>query len=167
MELSLRNLRTVVAMIAGGTGIVVIVLGFVFPGSEGEGPPLLTYVAVGWGLLAALARFPILRQVERSGRRRIASGSYGASGASRQSHLIDEHGDDGRLFLLYQTRSMIGAALFDGAALLGGVATYLDGNLVGACLGLALCVALLFTMPGHDRFEQWKEEQRKLLRESA
>ena len=169
MRGSLANLKTIVALFTGGTAVCVVVLAFFIPAEEPaeehEGPPVLTMIAVGWAVIALFARVAVVRQVERSGRRRIAADDYGATHASKQAPVIEEHGDTGRLFLLYQTRSLIGAALPDGAALLGGVATLMDGNLIGACVGWALCAWIFLTMPSSPRWEQWKREQEQLLRE--
>ena len=165
MGRSLTNLKTIVALFTGGTAVCVVVLGFVIPVEDHEGPPVLTIIAVAWAAIALFARVVVLRQVERGGRQRIAAGDYRATHASRQADVIEQHGGTGRLFLLYQTRSLIGAALPDGAALLGGVATQLDGNPIGACVGGALCVWIFLTMPSSGRWERWREEQEKLLRE--
>jgi len=161
----LANLKTIVVLFTGGTAVCVVVLAFFIPARDHEGPPALTMIAVGWAAIALSARVVVLRQVERSGRQRIAAGDYGATHASKQARVVEQYGDTGRLFLLYQTRSLIGAALPDGAALFGGVATLMDGNPIGACVGGALCAWILLTMPSSLRWEQWKQAQEQLLRE--
>jgi hypothetical protein len=169
MQRPLRVLRAVVALIGGGTLAVVLVMAIWIQLNpvRRDGPPLLTWIALAWGPLAVLARCGLVPQVERSGRERIARGEFVPSKASQQARLVEQRGDDGRLFLVFQTRSILAAAVLDGAALLGAAATRVDGNLMGAALGLGLCALILAGMPTAPRWTAWLERQRRLLRDEG
>lgn len=104
-------------------------------------------------------------------RGQIASGQFGFPSESNlaqtggpQSSLV-QLGDDGKLFTVYQTNTIISAALLDGAAFLNIVAFLLGGSLIALGLGLLLALAIVAMFPRVSRVVEWIEAQRRLMAE--
>jgi hypothetical protein len=120
---------------------------------------------VGWtlavlGIAAAPVAFVLSRFVPglfvAKSRRQIARGQFGPAAAANPNQIggvqsgLAQLGDDGKLFMVYQTKTILSAALLEGAAFLNIVAFLLGGNPVALGLGalLALAIAAMFPRTG-------------------
>ncbi len=151
----LRQLQVVVAALAGGAALfLVVVLALPRPGDAGRADPFLVYLAIAATVGAVGARFALPGLLRTQGRRQLRAGK-----------AIRGANDDERLLAVYQGEVIVGAALLEGAALLCAVAYLLERSPIGVGLGFALVALMLFwEFPTRGRLEPWLEEQGKLLR---
>lgn len=153
-----RILQMIVAALVTGClifiGIIVILnVGAGADGelAEAEGTPFITYLMLAFSGAAILARLMIVPLIVSAGRKRIAAASWQPPTQRgrpnpRAQQFIEQHGDTARLFALYMTKTIIGAAFLEGAAFACGVAFILEGRplaLAGAIV-CAIGVALHF-----------------------
>lgn len=175
LKLAIMTLRIIVLALA--TGVVAFAIAAIVirmqqaaaPANDADG--LLTILGIAAAPVAfLLSRFlPIL--IVAKARGQIASGQYGvpAEPSSRettgpQSSLV-QLGDDGKLFTVYQTKTIIAAALLDGAAFLNIVAFLLGGSPIALGLGLLLALAIASLFPRVSRVVEWIEGERRLMAE--
>ncbi len=104
-------------------------------------------------------------------RGQIASGQIGLPSESNSRETsgpqssLGQLGDDEKLFTVYQTRTIISAALLDGVAFLNIVAFLSGGSLIALGLGLLLALAIVAQFPRVSRVVEWIEAQRRLMAE--
>jgi hypothetical protein len=120
--------------------------------AEAASAPFITYIMLGFSGAAILARLTVVPLIVSSARKRIASGTWqpptsqGVRPNPQIQHFIEQHGDTARLFGLYMTKTIIGAAFLEGASFMCGMAFLLEGHplaLAGEVVG-AIGVALHF-----------------------
>lgn len=127
------------------------------------------------GFAAAPVAFVLSRFVPSvfvaKARRQIANGQFGPpAGANTnptdgpQSSLF-QLGDDGKLFMVYQTKTILAAALLEGAAFLNVVAFLLGGIPIALVLALLLTLAIVAMFPRTSQVVEWIETQRRLMAE--
>ncbi|NJN14146.1 MAG: hypothetical protein HC813_00305 [Planctomycetes bacterium] len=87
------------------------------------------------------------------GRRQIRGGK-GVRGADEEEKLVN----------IYQGRVIVGAALLEGAAFMGGIAYMVERSLPGLAVAI-ICIAaiLLWDFPNRSRMGEWLDEQKRLL----
>jgi len=162
-----RALRIIVGTMALGTlafaGVVVALR------AAGRGPPpdgpVLTFLAGGLALMSLMMWQLLPRAVATRGRRQIAAGEFKAP--RRGGWLTELAGsDEGRLQLLYQTCTILGAAALEGAALFACAAYLIEGVPWALVLGVALAGLILANeLPTRARAERWVSAQQRLLAE--
>jgi len=160
---AIRQLQMVVGALVFGplAFFVVVLLIGPLPREEGaarEQRPFITYAAVLAGAAVLVTRGVVLRVMESGGRRRIAAGTYAPAGlASRamDQSLAGAPGDAGRLFVLYQTIRIVGAAMIEGIALLAAVAYLLEGTTASLVLGAVFLALLVVTFPTAQKCVDW------------
>jgi hypothetical protein len=172
---AIMTLRIIVVALATGvvafavTAIVIRVQQAVAPANDTA--ELLTTL----GIVAAPVAFLLSRFVPglivATSRRQIASGQYGSPAESNPHQTggpqssLRQLGDDGKLFTVYQTKTIISAALLEGAAFLNIVAYLLGGSPIALGLGLLLALAIVALFPRNSRVVEWIEGQRRLMAE--
>jgi hypothetical protein len=149
----LTTLRIIVLALAMGC-VTFLVVAFVLRNS-GErdappaGPPTLTIVAAALAAGAAVARAFVSPLVVASGRRRLAS-------------------DDAKALAgLYTNRTILAAALLEGAAFAAGVAYLVEGRVAILVVGALLAAAVASHFPTASGMAGWIEDQRRRLREEG
>lgn len=84
--------------------------------------PLMTYIAMGFACTAIVARMIVLRIMEARSRKRLADGTWQTPGSSQQPaqarwmELVERLGDRGKLLIVLQIRTIVGAAILEGSA---------------------------------------------------
>jgi hypothetical protein len=164
MDRALKALRVIAAAILGSTALIVGVFALLRP-DEAADPPVVTYLAAGWAVLTLLLRPGLVARVEADGLRRIVEGTFAAAPRSRQQPLVEAHGRDGQLFLVFQTRTLVALALPEGAALFAAIASRVDGGYLGLIAALVLLATMARDWPSPARWEAWRDLHRKLLPE--
>jgi hypothetical protein len=164
MDRALGALRVIAAAIFSTTALIVGVFALLRP-AEVADPPVITYLAVGCAVLTLLLRPMLVARVEADGLARIAAGTFAAAPQSRQQPLIDRHGQDGQLFLVFQTRTVIALALPEGAALFAAIASRVDGGILGFVVAVVLLAVMVADWPSASRWEAWRDERRRRLSE--
>jgi len=172
---AIMTLRIIVVALASGVAafavaaVVIRMQQAAAQANDADG--LLTTLGIAAAPVALLLSRFLPGTIVANSRRQIASGQYGsagrppapqASGSPSSAAAVD---DDAKLFMVYQTKTIIAAALLEGAAFLNIVAFLLGGNLIAlgvACL-LALAIAAMF--PRTSSVVEWIEGQRRLMAE--
>lgn len=161
------------AMVAGVTFFCVLVTTVLSdarqPGA-GAGPivlglPLITAMAVGFGLLSLVASLVVPKVVVEGGLRAIAKGaSLGdmklAESGQRQVYPAS---DVGRLLPLFQTQLIIASALNEGAAFFGAIAYLIEGRAAAIAVAGTMVALILGRFPTLDRVQGWLDAQLERL----
>ena len=147
----LRQLQIIVgSLVAGCLFFLVIVLVVSSGMAAAEGLPLISYIAIGFAVMALLARITIPRAMLASGRRKIRRQGGHAAAA------------DGLLQLL-PTQTIVACAVLEGATFFLLVAYLVEGWLPALIVAVALIVLLGLHMPTRSRAIHWIEDQLGLL----
>ena len=168
LELHLARLRMVVfAMALGAVGFLAIsflVASRRAPLAEAEGGPLasmpisliaLAFAAIQLGASAVLPRLAVVRDLQR-----ISEGSFRLSGPGAErtfGPLVERIGDAGRLFALYQTRTLVASVLIEGAALFLAMAYLLERRPFTLAAAALLIGVLLLRLPTREGMRAWME----------
>jgi hypothetical protein len=132
---------------------------------------LLTILGIAAAPVAFLLSRFLPGLIVAKARGQIASGLFGLPSesisreASGLQSSLGQLGDDGKLFTVFQTKTIISAALLDGAAFLNIVAFLLGGSPIALGLGLLLALAIAAMFPRTSRVVEWIEGQRRLMAE--
>jgi hypothetical protein len=172
---AIMTLRVIVIALATGVvafavaAIVIRMQQAAAPANDAAG--LLTILGIAAAPVAFLLSRFLPGLIVAKARRQIAGGQYGVPAESNpnqasgpQSGMV-QLGDDGKLFTVFQTKTIISAALVDGAAFLNIVAFLLGGSLIALGLGLLLALAIVSLFPRMSRVLEWIEAQRRLMAE--
>jgi hypothetical protein len=156
-----RLLQIIVGvMLVGAVGFLVVAIAVqaTGEGSTEEEPTTLalTYLAVGYAVLAL-----ILRGVAPD----LLIGLILAKGSNAGTQSTDQHRQstlpDSSFHRLYVTRSIICAALVEGAALLATLAYLIDGHILGLIVAAVLVGILAAHLPTKARINDWIARQRE------
>jgi hypothetical protein len=160
-----RSLQIIVGMMALGTLAFAAVAGALR--AAGRGPPadegpLLSYLAIGLAVMSIFMWQLLPRAVATRGRRQMASGTFAPPARGWLAELTGT--EDGRLRLLYQTCTILGAATLEGAALFACVVHLVAAAPAILVLGVGLAgLMLLAEFPTRGRADRWVDAQRRLL----
>ncbi len=164
-----RSLQIIVgAMIAGCAAFLVCVVvlhktGAMSARQLGE-MPLITYLSVALTVSCLASSVVVGNLLTQSQLRSIASGTFRrrpVAGLSAES--MERLGDTGPLCHVLQTRTVIVAAMAEGAALFACVAYMLEGKTLALVCALAALLALVARFPTLDRVVQWLTIQREAI----
>lgn len=115
-----------------------------------------------------IVRVIALRRLDVQGRRRIAAGQWslpGKAGEGDMAVFIEQTGDAGRLFVSYQTQTVIAAGLPNGVALFGIIVYLLTQSMVGLAVALLMILVVAWHLPIRSRVVRWIEDQLELIGE--
>jgi len=159
-------LQVIIGTMAGGT-LAFAAVAFALRGA-GRGPPpsgpMLSYLAIGLAAMSIVMWQLLPRAVATRGRRQIAAGAVAPPARGWLAGLSGS--EEGRLLLLYQTCTILGAAALEAAALVACVAYLVEDAPALLALGVGLAGLLLATeFPTRARAERWVTAQRLLLAE--
>jgi hypothetical protein len=167
----LRPMQIVVgALTAGVLVFLCIAVGLRWSGKDfGVGDSrIISYASAAALVFGVLARAALLAGLATQGRKQIAAGKWrdgsGVTGTKPWTELIEREGDRGRLLALYQSHTVIGAAILEAVGLLGCVAYLIEGGWIGIGIAVAvigLMIALQF--PTRQAAADWVDGQAKLL----
>lgn len=151
-------LGMVVALRAGGQA-------FAEPAATGS---LVTYIAIGYAVAVVLVRAMIPSVVASVGRQKILretvdpAGDGDAAGGDRHGSPSGADDVDG-LLGLFRAKTIITAALFEGAGLFVVVAYMIEGTRLALLGAIVLAVLLACHFPTRTAAVGWIEDQRRLL----
>ncbi len=154
LETHLRALRTVIAGLLAGAAVLATVA--VVVRMQGQMPPtpavpIMSYVAVGMGVIMLAAR-AVVPSAKTAG--------------ARKTLPADVEVPLRRWLGLYQTQMIVGAALLEGATFMFFISYLVEGvpwTLAGGALFWLLLAVLQF--PTRDGVERWVEAQREALQQ--
>jgi hypothetical protein len=164
-----RTLQIIVGALLSGCllflGIVLVVAG-----GPGNSPnrPMLTYAACAIAAAAVVARAVIPGIIVAQARRRILDGVWNAAQGDRaagSAGSLDQNGDAGKLAQILMLRTIVAAAILEGAVFLLLIAYLVERWPLSLAFAVVLLVALAALFPTHSRAAGWMQEQMRLLDE--
>lgn len=162
-----RALQVIVGTMALGTLAFAAVAGGLRAagrGPEADESGMFRYLAIGLAVLSILMWQLLPRAVATRGRRQIAAGAFTPPAQGWLAELTQS--EDGRLRLLYQTCTILGAAALEAAALFACVVHLVADAFGILVLGIGLAgLMLLAEFPTRARADRWVEAQQRLLAE--
>jgi hypothetical protein len=156
LEAPLRSLGMVVAMILAGSIAFLVVALLLGPRERFEGPPIITYLALGAAVIALGMRATLPGFVDAHGARKIARGSFRPQAHVVQAQLVEKLGDEGRLFLVFQTRTILATGPTNGASLFACAAYLWEGQVFAVAVVVLLAIVGALGFPTRGRWEAWK-----------
>ena len=170
---SVRSLQILLTCMVAGA-LVFLIVTFILPGRplrppvEGDQRPLLSYIALFYGIFAIFAGKLIPGLVTSASLRRLACVPqlpHASDGSEDAAAALASGGIRLGLTGIFTARTIIGAAIDEGAALFLCVAFLIEGLPACAALAGILILALLLRMPSQSRADQWLDEQLRQLGE--
>jgi hypothetical protein len=161
------TMRLIVGALALGV-LSTVVVSVLLRADRGlaEGP--LQFELITWfGIIAAPVAVvasrivPIL--IVRTARKRMVAGDYRLTYAGADKAYAINESD--ALAGLYQTTTIVAAALLEGAAFLNVIAFLLEGNPISLGLAIGLAMGILAMYPSGQRIAIWIELQLRLIEE--
>jgi hypothetical protein len=166
-----RPLQIIVpALVVGCLFFLAVVAFFIPPSEPAPHHALMGYVGLGFVLAALIAREIAVRGIVGRGRRRIRAGTFPppanspVPGLSSQEFLA-RTGDAGLLSIVYQARTLVGAAILEGAAFLMLSLFMMGRQPWTVALAIALIAGVALHFPTRASVCQWIERQLRLMSE--
>ncbi len=150
------TLRIIVDAMAAGLVIFLIVAVVIVRSNGsikhfGEGPPIVTYVAIATAVINLLVRMVIPRIVVTTMRRKLAQAP--PEGGSEATELLK----------IYHVRTVICSALIEGPALFTVVAYMTEASLLAVYASILLAVILASHWPTRSGVMDWVDQQQHQL----
>lgn len=125
---------------------------------------MMTIMAAAFALVSIGASLLIPQMLVAAARRQIATGKWQppAPGAMMPPALA-ELGEAGQLVMVYQTAMIVGAALLEGAAFFGIIATMIEKSSLALAVSGVCVVLLLAKMPTIGRLSNWLDAQSRAM----
>jgi len=163
----IRELQIVVGALIAGCAVFMAVVLVVDIEQDPKHPPVLTYVALNFVASALVARMLIRRAMIKSARRKITEGTWKPPGQTTSPQLaefLERTGDAGKLWMLLNITTIIGAALLEGSAFFALMAFMLEQTWATLILAILLILGLILQMPTRSGVIHWIEDQLALLK---
>jgi hypothetical protein len=170
----IRTIQIITAALTAGAlmfFLIVVAMGL------GNAPaqaatPFITYVALGFTVMNLGVRQFVPSAVADAARRKLVEERRQSGRPARYANVataevIDRATDANRLCGVYQTKTIISAAIVEGAAFLAMVAYQIEHWWPGLALAIALIVGLALHIPSQSRVEHWVEDQLRLAEQET
>ncbi|MBN2477537.1 MAG: hypothetical protein JXB62_23220 [Pirellulales bacterium] len=166
----LRVHQIVVAALLTGC-LMFLVITLVIGSSVAEGmeqeSTLITFTSLGFAVVALLVRTVVSGVIVARGRRSILRGTWrlprGRDGQPISAEFIERTGDAGKLAVLSLQRTIVGAAVLEGAAFFTLVAYLIEQSPLALGAAALLIVGVGLHFPTQGRLVQWIADQLTLL----
>ncbi len=165
----LRTLQIIVGALTAGS-VVFLIIAMILAGgiaAAADNPPILTYTALGFAATILLVRAIVPNVIVATGRSQIAQGTWKSPGGHQAngafSAMLERMGDAGRLVIINQVRTIIAAALLEGATFLLLVAYLVEHSWISLSVAIMFILALAMHFPTRQRLVEWIENQLALL----
>ena len=164
-----RTLQIIVAALVAGTVFFLVIALFMAPSMErpnAVGPPMLTYIAIIFAVMDLLARMIVPAVIVNRGRQRIARGTWQLppAAARAQGEFLQQTGDAGKLYVLFQTKTIVSAALIEGVAFFMLIAYMMEQTPLSLILAVVLIFGVAIHVPTLSGVIHWIEFQLDALR---
>ncbi|HEX5470437.1 MAG TPA: hypothetical protein VFW73_01045 [Lacipirellulaceae bacterium] len=157
-----HTLQVIVGTMAVGVLMFVGMVFFLSPqnaqGAAGT-MPIITYMAVGMAVAVTVAWIIVPGMVVGRMRQSVIERDVAKWGLVRNIPNIDELEDIAPLAAIYQTRTIIGAAFFEGAAFLATVAYLIERQRLAIYIAIVLILLLVTQIPTVSRLADWIEHE--------
>lgn len=146
------------ALIMGVVVFGLIVHFVVKPEKAAAGPgefqvPMVTLVAMGFSILTFVMRFIVLAGMK-------------PAVSKQQLEATPEDQQPGLFYGIWQTRTIIEGAIWEGAAFMCIAAYMIEGYTLPLMFAAALVICMLATMPTQGRFDSYVYDQTQRIRNS-
>ncbi len=169
-----RPLQVIVASLVVGSvvflTVVLVITAARRPGVGNADSWTMTWIALAFLGVMVVVRSVVPGAIVRQGRRKIAQGIFQlpqARQASQQPSLetLTQMGEPGMLLVLFQIKTIIGAAIVEGVTFFLLIVYLIEGHSVALGLAVALILAIALHMPSPRGVTHWIEDQLRLMDE--
>ncbi|HVT28085.1 MAG TPA: hypothetical protein VHE81_08720 [Lacipirellulaceae bacterium] len=157
-----HTLQIIVGTMAVG---VLMFVGVVFILASQNAPiggafdSIITYVAIGMAIAVTIAWMIVPGTIVGRMRQSVIERDVANWGLVRNIPNLEELGDVAPLAAIYQTRTIVGAALFEGAAFLATVAYMIEHQRIALFIAAVLLLLILSQIPTVSRLGDWIESE--------
>jgi hypothetical protein len=150
-------------LVVGVVFFMVIVLAFLGARVQPLDPQaIVSIVMAAFALMMLPARFAVPGLIVSSNCRKIAQGTWQPR---QQPGAAIPDTDEGKLLQLFQVKTIVGAALLEGAAFGNLVAFLLEGQVYSLALAVLFALGILVGFPTRSGLSEWLETQQRRLNE--
>ncbi len=136
--------------------------------AQGDGNPLLPYIALAFAVSAVAARVMVVPVVVGPLRRKIVQGTWPPpNGRPQQPSLVamaEADEEAGKLAMLFLTKTIIAGAIIEGAAFFLLIAYLIEGSFMALGVAVAMVVLLASHFPTAGSLISWIERQKEEMR---
>ncbi len=138
------RLQIIVGSLVMGAGTFGVVTFFMEMDAAQNNVPVVSYTFYAFTVCIVAARLFVPNLIVRQSRRRIANGTWTANPGMNPNATAVPKTDAEKVAAVYQTRTIIAAALLEGAAFFGWMAFLMERQVAAAVIagGLTLLIAL-------------------------
>jgi len=162
-------LRIIVATLIAGVLSFAAVALFIRQNGNMQADPALdfmTWMALAAAVAALVVSWLLPMAIVKNARRAIAGGSYPAPAPNTPGSpfaALSELGDAGKLAVAYQTSTIVGAAVLEGAAFMNIVTYLVNGSLTSLVVGVCIVLPIAAMFPSAPRVANWIDGQLRLM----
>lgn len=161
LKLAVRTMQVIVGALAAGVltfvGVVLAVVRGGVIGGQLQQEPLITHVAAGFAVVAAVLWGIVPGLITSRMRQAIAGGNK--SPLTTKLSNAAEVRDVAPLTVAYQSRLIVGAALLEGAAFFNLIVYMLEQQPLSLVAAGVLLLIMLTQIPTVSRLEAWVESE--------
>ena len=155
----------VAALTVGCLGFLVVALAVVGGPKEPSEMPVVTYICSAIAVCLVLARFIAPAIFVTQARQKIRQGTWTSPVQRVEADWAKQNDDIGKMTQVLVSRTIIAAAIIEGAVFLLITAYFMEQSPLSLVLAVLLNVALAAQIPTRSRIEGWLDEQMRLLDE--
>jgi hypothetical protein len=162
------TLQIIVAALTLGCVIflgIVSMVGSPRAAADASDLALISWTALGWAGCALVLRMIVPPIVVARGREKILRGVAQPAFPPQEQYqaFLERTGDAGRLFGLYMTRTIVAAAILEGATFFLLIAYLLERNVWAVAAAVAFIFLIASHLPTRHGVVHWVEDQLDLL----
>jgi len=159
---AVRTIQIIVcALFAGVVAFLGVAIFLVAKNVHAATPdkPILTYASLGMAIAVVIAWLFVPSLAAAGMKKNIVSGQSGNWGIVKNMPNAAGLGNVVPLAVVYQTKTIIAAALLEGAAFFCTVAYLIEHQPIALYAAIALAVLILAQIPTASRFESWLDSE--------
>lgn len=149
---AVRPMQIIVGALAASVAMFLVIV-LVIADKKALPQPFLTYVALGFAVVAFAGWLIVPGRVVDQARKAIAEGR--APSSSAQTAVALEVGVVGQLASVFQTRLIIACALLEGAAFFNLVVYMIEAQYLSLVIAIVLLLIIVSQIPTRNRLEDW------------
>ena len=156
------TLQIIVGALAGGVLMFLAVVVYMVsqnPPAAGQEAYILTYSAFAMAVVCGIASLVVPSQVTGRARKSLIDGDVSNWGLVKNLSNAAELGEVAQLAAIYQTRTIIGAALCEGAAFFALVAYQIEHQRSVLFVAIVLLLLIVRHVPTASGLESWIESE--------
>ena len=162
-QTAVRTIQIIVAALAAGVfafiGVAIFLVSRKNVKAAVPDPPILTYTSIGMAVAIVVSWLFVPSVVASGMKKAIIDGRSTDWGIVKSMPNAGELGVVVPLAVIYQTRTIIAAALLEGAAFFATVAYLIEHQSITLYVAIALAFLILAHIPTISRFESWLDSE--------